>query len=60
MPDRIGPAINLKTAKALGIDIPRDAARARRRLFFERPRSATLRRSVCVHRQGELKRGTLG
>src|SRR6201992_2470436 len=39
---------------------PCDAARARRRLFFERPRGATLRRRVCVHREGELKRGTVG
>src|SRR6202049_4253937 len=30
------------------------------RLLFGRLTGATSRRSVCVHRQGELKRGTVG
>src|SRR6266850_7654289 len=30
------------------------------RLFFGRLTDATSRRSVCVRRQGELKRGTVG
>src|ERR1700676_4767639 len=30
------------------------------RLFFGRLTGAALRRSVCVHRQGELKRGAVG
>src|ERR1700694_944883 len=51
---------DLKTAEALGIDIPRDATRARRLLFVGRLTGATSRCVLSIHRQGELKRSTVG
>ena len=58
-PDRIRPAINLKTAKVPGIDTPATSL-GRCCPFFEWPYGATLRRCVCSYRQGELKRGAVG
>jgi hypothetical protein len=53
--DRIGPAINLKTAEALGVDFPATPLRARCRLYCRNLTKQCLRLPA-----GSTKRCTVG